>query len=356
MNSKDSSINVALAAYGMSGTVFHAPLIASHSGLHLKKVLERSGSQRTKEKYPYVNVVNDYGKILDDKEIELVVVNTPEHTHYELSKRALLAGKNVIVEKAFTTTSKEAKNLIDLAKKNGKVLSVFQNSRFHGDFLTVRKVIENKLVGKLVEMEVHYDRFRNFIRENSWKEDAETGAGTLYNLGSHMIDQVLVLFGMPKSLYGDIRIQRPGGKIDDNFEVIMNYDDIKVSLKTSYLVREQGPRYILHGTEGSFVKYGADPQEAFLKAGKSPLLPEYGIEPEEQWGKLNSQLDGLHFEGKIETLKGSYLDYYNNIYDAIRKNKDLLVKPEEAMRTIQVIEAAKRSSEEKKVVSFDIRS
>lgn len=353
MSSKDSSINVALAAYGMSGTVFHAPLITSHSGFNLRKVLERSGTRRTNERYPYVDVVNDYGEILDDKNIELVVINTPEYTHYELSKQALLAGKNVVVEKAFTTTSKEANSLIELAKEKGKVLSVFQNSRFHGDFLTVKKIIENRLVGQLVEMEVHYDRFRNYIRKNSWKEDAEIGAGTLYNLGSHMIDQVLFLLGMPNSLYGDIRIQRPGGKIDDNFEVIMNYDNVKVTLKTSYLVREQGPRYLLHGTEGSFVKYGADPQEAFLTAGKSPLLPEYGIEPQEQWGKLNSDIGGLHFEGKIETIKGSYLDYYDNIYNAIKNKADLLVKSEEALQTIQVIEAVRESSDEKRVVVFD---
>lgn len=353
MNAKDLSVNVGLAAYGMSGAVFHAPLITSHPGLNLKKVLERSGSQRSKERYPNLNVVKNFSDILNDEEIELVIINTPEYTHFELSKEALSAGKHVVVEKAFTTTSSEAEKLIDLAKDKGRVLSVFQNSRFHGDFLTIQEIINNNLLGKLVEMEIHYDRFRNFIRQSTWKEDPKTGAGNLYNLGSHIIDQVLVLFGMPDSLYGDIRIQRPGGQVDDNFEVIMNYNNLKVTLKSSYLVKEPGPRYILHGTEGSFVKYGTDPQEAFLQAGKSPLLPDYGVEPEEHWGKLNSQVGRLHFQGKIETIRGSYLNYYDNIYNAIRKNEDLLVKPEQAKQTITIIEAAIKSNEEGRVVSLD---
>lgn len=352
MNSKDPSINVALAAYGMSGTVFHAPLITSHPGLKLKKVLERSGSERSKERYPDIKVVKDFRDILNDEEIELVIINTPEHTHYSLGKDALSAGKHVVIEKAFTTTAVEAQNLIDLAKEKGKTLSVFQNSRFHGDFLTIKEIVNNKLLGKLVEMEVHYDRFRNFIRQSTWKEDPKTGAGNLYNLGSHIIDQVLVLFGMPISVYGDIRIQRPGGKVDDNFEMIMNYEHLKVTLKSSYLVREPGPRYVLHGTEGSFVKYGADPQEAFLQAGKSPLLPAFGVEAEEHWGKLNTQVGSLHFQGKIETLKGCYLKFYDNIYNAIVDNEELLVKPEQAMQTIQIIEAAKKSNEKGSIVSL----
>lgn len=339
-------INVGLAAYGMSGRVFHAPLVTSHPGFKLKKVLERSGRQHSRERYPYIEVVKNFSDILDDQDIELLVVNTPEHTHFEMARQALLAGKHVIVEKAFTPTTREAHTLIELAREQDKSLSVFQNSRWHGDFLTIKKIIEDNLLGQLVEYEAHYDRYRNSIQPNTWKEEDKPGTGVLYNLGSHMIDQVLVLFGWPHSVMADIRIQRPGGKVDDNFEVVLHYENLKVTLKSSYLVREPGPRYTLHGTEGSYVKYGADPQEAALKAGRLPLEEGWGAEPEEQWGKLNTQLGGLHFEGRVETLPGSYLEFYDNIYAAIREKDELQVKPEQAMQTIAIIEAALQSSRE----------
>lgn len=352
----NTPINVALAAYGMSGRVFHAPLITSHDGFKLRKVLERSGTRYSAEKYSFVEVVKEFNHILDDKSIELVVINTPEHTHYDLARQALLTEKHVIIEKAFTTTSAEAQALIELAGQKGRMLSVFQNSRWHSDFLTIRKIIEHNFLGRLIEFEAHYDRYRNFIQPGTWKEEAKPGTGVLYNLGSHMIDQVLVLFGWPQSLFADVRIQRPGGKVDDNFELIFYYaDGFKVTLKSSYLVREAGPRYIIHGTAGSFVKYGADPQEALLKAGKSPLEENWGLEPEEQWGKLNTQFGGLHFEGKIESSRGSYLGFYENIYNVIRNNDELTVKPEQALNTIAIIEAAMKSSKEKQIVLLDSR-
>lgn len=347
----NTPVNVALAAYGMSGTVFHAPVLDAHSGFNLKKILERSGTQRSRERYPDVTVVKDFDQILQDKDIDLVIVNTPEHTHFDLTKQALKAGKNVVVEKAFTPTSAEAQTLIDLARKSNCMLSVFQNSRFHGDFLTIKKIIENQLLGELVELEVHYDRFRNFIQQETWKEEPKPGTGTLYNLGSHIIDQVLQLFGRPDTVFADIRIQRPGGKIDDNFEVIMSYEGLKVTLKSSYLVKEPGPRYTLHGTNGSFLKPGGDTQEAFLKAGGSPLDEAFGTDPEDQWGLLNTEMNGVQFRGKVETLKGSYLEYYENIYNAIRKDEELFVKPEQAKETIEMIEAAMKSNQEKKVIT-----
>lgn len=345
-------INVGLAAFGMSGKVFHAPLITAHEGFRLHTILQRS-QQDAQEKYSGVKVVRDFTDILKDSDIELIVINTPEYTHFEMAKQALLAGKHVIVEKAFTPTTREAHTLIELARKQDKLLSVFQNSRWHGDFLTIKKIIEDNLLGQLVEYEAHYDRYRNSIQPHTWKEEAKPGTGVLYNLGSHMIDQALLLFGWPHSVMADIRIQRPGGKVDDNFEVVLHYEHLKVTLKSSYLVREPGPRYTLHGTEGSYVKYGADPQEAALKAGRSPLEEDWGAEPEEQWGKLNTQLGGLHFEGRIATIPGSYLGFYENIYEAIREKKELLVKPEQALQTIAIIEAAMESSREGRVISPD---
>ncbi len=243
--------------------------------------------------------------LFSDPAIDLVLVNTPDHTHYDFARRALEAGKHVVVEKPFVLDVKEGEALIELASKKKKVLTVFQNRRWEGDFLTVRSIIDQKMLGRLVEYEAHFDRFRNFIRD-SWKEKADNNTGTLYNLGSHLIDQALVLFGMPSGVYADIRKQRTGSQVDDLFDLSLYYPDVKVTLKGSYLVREQGPRFLVHGTEGSFVKYGADPQEEALNEGRFPDEPGWGTEPEDKWGILNTSIGGLHFRGKIETVAGCY--------------------------------------------------
>lgn len=353
MENKGDRIGVGLAAYGMSGRVFHAPLLNAHSGFDLKKVLERNGVGRSRERYPAVQVVGNFEELLDDRNIGLVVINTPERTHFDLGRKALEAGKHVVMEKAFTVTSKEGEALASLAKEKRLMLSVFQNSRWHGDFITIRKVLNQGLLGEVREVEIHYDRFRNFIQPDSWKEEALPGTGSLYNLGVHIIDQVLVLFGWPWSLRADIAIQRPGGRVTDYFELAFYYDDLKVILKSSYLVREQGPRYTLHGSEGSFVKYGGDPQEGFLARGGSPLDPGYGLEEEASWGILNTSREGLHFKGKLETCQGSYMGYYDNIFAVLREGKELIVKPEHGIDTIRIIEAAIRSQEEQRTVVLD---
>lgn len=348
---ENKPITTALLAYGLSGRAFHAPLLFYHSGFDLKKVLVRNGRQHPEEKYPQIEIAHSLEELLQDDSIELVVVNTPEHTHHEYAKKALLAGKHVVVEKAFTVTSAEAEDLIALAKEKNKTLSVFHNSRWHGDYKTICDIVHKKLLGELVEYKAHFDRFRNFIQD-SWKEDPKPGTGSLYNLGPHLIDQTLNLFGWPQAVWADLNIQRPGGKVCDHFELLLFYDRLKITLKSSYLVREPGPRYQLHGTEGSFVKYGADSQEALLKAGKSPLDEDFGTEEEMYWGMLNTQMDGLHFEGRIETRRGSYMGYYDNIYEAVREGSDLIVKPEQALQTMKIIEAAIKSNEENKKIKL----
>lgn len=345
-------ISVGLAAYGLSGRVFHAPVISCHAGFELTKIVERR-PRGARERYPHVEVVPDFQDLLRDEALELVVVNTPEHTHYELAKQALEAGKHVVVEKAFTPTATEAQQLINLARGKGRVLSVYQNSRWNGDFLTIQKILENKLLGELVEYEAHFDRFRNFIQPDSWKEDPKPGIGVLYNLGSHLIDQALVLFGWPDAVWAHLRTVRPGGQVVDNFEMILFYERLKVTLKSSYLVRESGPRYTLHGTQGSFVKFGFDPQEEALGAGRLPTETGWGQESPERWGKLNTELNGLHFEGKVETIPGSYVRYYDNIHGAIREQKPLAVTAEQARQTIALIEAAMQSDHEQQILELD---
>ncbi len=345
-------INVGMAAYGMSGEVFHAPLICVHPNFELKKVFERT-KNRSNERYPQVEIVRTYKELLDDKQIELIIVNTPDDTHYDFTKQALEAGKHVIVEKPFTLKSAHAEALISMAKKKRLVLSVFQNRRWDNDFLTVQKIIEGNYLGRLVEFESHFDRYRNFIRPQTWKESGDSGSGTIYNLGSHLIDQALILFGMPKTVTADIDTLRTQGQVDDYYNIQLGYqDNFKVILRSSYLVREQGPRFILHGTEGSFIKHGIDPQEQALKDGFLPNMPNWGHEHEKMWGTLNTQLDDLHFHGKTETIPGNYNMFYQNIYEVLRNNKELFVKPEESLQGIQIIEAAIKSNKKKITINI----
>ncbi len=348
-------IQVGLSSYGMSGTVFHGPLLKVHPGFHIRRIVERT-AQQSKAAYPEAEITRSFGDLLRDEAIQLVIVNTPDYLHYEMTEQALRAGKHVIVEKPFTFTYREAENLIELANQQKKLLSVFQNRRWDGDFLTVQQVVRNGWLGELVEYEAHYDRFRNYVVANTWKEGTQAnapGLGILYNLGSHMIDQALVLFGKPQRVTADIRIQRTGGQVPDAYDLLLEYGRLKVTLKAGYLVREPGPRYTLHGTEGSFVKFGIDPQEEALKAGLTPGGPDWGKESESDWGLLNTQLKNLHFRGKIETLPGNYLQFYDGIYTSLVNGVEPTVKAEEAALVIRVIEAAIESNQQKRTVEVE---
>ncbi len=348
-----SPVNVGLVAFGMSGRIFHAPFLDHHPGFGLRTVVERH-HEHSKAVYPDVTVVRSLKALLDDDSIDLVVITTPNSLHYEQTKRALESGKHVVVEKPFTITSREADDLIDLARQRDRMLAVYHNRRWDGDFLTVRRILNGRQLGRLVEFESHFDRFRNYLKPDSWREQGEPGNGMLYDLGSHLIDQALVLFGPPDQLTADIRTQREGGQIDDNFELILHYDDLKVTLKSCMLVREPGVRFILHGTKGSYVKYGLDPQEEALDRGRTPDEPGWGEEPEEHWGTLNTEFDGLHFIGRVETVPGQYQGFYENIYQVLTDDGDLMVKPHQARNVIRMIELARESNEDGRTIEVDL--
>lgn len=342
-------IKTGIASFGMSGRVFHAPFIAHNPGYDLVKIVERTprGAQMI---YPDVGVVNSYEELLDDRETELIIVNTPDATHYPLTKKALLAGKHVVTEKPFTLSVSEGDELIRLAREKNLILTVFQNRRWDGDFLTVRKIVSEGLLGRIVEFEAHFDRFRNYIKPGTWKEDKELGTGNIYNLGSHMIDQALILFGMPESVYADLRNNRDRSKVNDYYDIHLYYKRMKVILKSSYLVREPGPRYILHGTRGSFVKKGTDPQEEALNSGAVPGGEAWGQEEEEYWGILHTGSAEQPKREKVETLPGNYKAFYDNLFSAIREGKELSVKAREALDVIRIIEAAIISNRDKKMI------
>lgn len=349
------NINVGLIGFGMAGRVFHAPFIANVPGLHLKKIREtkQDNIEIINTFYPDAEIVNDSQAILQDETIDFVVVGSPNATHFALAKEALQAGKHVLVDKPFTVTTAEADELIQLANQKQKVLTVFQNRRWDSDYKTVQKVVESKVLGNLVEYGAYYDRFRNFIKEDTWKEENLPGSGLLYDLGSHLIDQALYLFDLPEAVTADIRVQRQGSNIVDYFELILHYPQLKAILKSGMLVREPGPHFVLHGDQGAYVKYGMDVQEEELKQNRHPKgNAAWGIEPEEQWGVLNTDINGLHFKGKIESEAGDYTGLYRNVYRVILGEEELIVKPEQARNTIRIIELALQSNEEQRTVLF----
>jgi scyllo-inositol 2-dehydrogenase (NADP+) len=345
------AIGVGLIGYGMAARVFHAPVIESVPRLELRKVVERGGDE-SRRRYPRVEVVRDAAELLRDDRVGLVIVTTPNASHFALARQSLLAGRHVVVEKPFTNTSGEALELIELARRQRRLLSVHHNRRWDGDFLTVRRILKAGLLGRLVEYESHYDRFRDRPRVGAWREEAGPGSGILFDLGSHLIDQALVLFGPPRAVTADIRRQREFAKADDYFELTLDYEGLKATLKAGMLVREPGPRFRLRGTEGSFVKHGMDPQEEALKRGLTPSGPDWGEEPPERWGALDALVGGLRVRGRVETLAGDYRSFYRNVADAVEGRAELAVRPEEALDTIRVIETALRSSEQKRTIPF----
>lgn len=348
-------IRVGLIGFGVGGQVFHAPVLTTVKGLELVKIRAAKPEQVNiaKAKYPGAAIVNTSEEIFDDENIDLIVIATPNTSHFPLAMQALQAGKHVVVDKPFTINTKEADELIALAASKNLVLSVYHDRRFDSDFQTLQKIIKNKFLGGIVELESRYDRFRNFLKPNAWREEDAPGAGILYDLGSHLIDQVQVLFGLPEAVTADLRVQRKGAKAVDNFEVILHYPGIKASIKGGMLIREPLPRFILLGNDGSFVKYGLDVQEEALKAGFNSLTKsKWGIEPPDIWGTLNTEVNGQHFVGKIESEKGDYAAYYLNIYHTILGKENLIVTPLQARNTIRIIELAMQSQQEKRTIDF----
>lgn len=346
-------IKTGLAAFGMSGQVFHAPFLHCHPRFELSKIVERS-KELSKERYPNATIVRNFETLIADPEIELIVINTPDSTHYTYARQALEAGKHLIIEKPFTTTTQQGEELIALAESKGLMLSVYQNRRWDADFLTVQEILNKGLLGRLVEFESVFARYRNFIKPDTWKETGESGGGLTYNLGSHLIDQAVELFGMPEAVFADVATMRTGGKVDDYFLIRLlrpaEAPEVKVTLKASYLMREAEPRFVLHGTLGSFVKHGVDKQEAALLAGQSPDQPHWGEETEQEWGLLHTEQGGKESCGNYPGVPGNYGGFYQNIYEHLRLQKPLLTDARNILNVIKVIEAAYQSQKEEKVI------
>ncbi len=344
-------INTVLLSYGMSGKVFHAPFLSVHPGFRLMGSWERT-KKNIEADYPSTRSYASLESVLEDPEVELVVVNTPINSHFEYAQQALLAGKHIIVEKAFTTTVAEAEKLKLLAEEQKRILSVFQNRRWDSDFKTVQKVIREGLLGEIVEATICFDRFNVGLSQKVHKEIPGPGAGNVYDLGPHLIDQALVLFGMPDAVFADFMITRTDSKVEDYFEILLYYKKHRVRLKSGYFVREPAPAYQVHGKKGSFLKSRADVQEASLLKGIKPNAEGYGIEPKSEQGILHTEKNGVIVRERITSLPGNYMGYFDDVYNAITKNQPVLVNADAGVDVMKIIEGAYQSHSKKKVVKL----
>jgi len=336
-----------LASYGMSGQIFHAPFLLADNHFKLTTVLERS-KNLSENKIPDVQIVRDFTYLLNDPEIELIVVNTPNQLHFSMSRMALEAGKHVVVEKPFTVSVSEAEELIKLAKNKKLVLAVFHSKRFETDFQTLKRIIHEGKLGNIKLFESNFFRWKPEIGNKLWKVKPGPGSGILYDLGSHLIDQALLLFGKPKSIFADLGVFRKGALVNDYFELIFDYGSKKTVLKSFLLSAIDGPRFSVYGDKAAYIKYGVDIQENILAKGIIPGTNEWDSVNENQEGRIHSPEEKIAFE----TVKSDYQEFYRNIYQVIREGAELLIKPEEACDVIRMIELAILSHEQKRVIEL----
>lgn len=348
-------IGVAVIGYGLGGRVFHAPFVSAVPGLALKAVMTSRADEVTRA-YPGVKVLRSIEEVLREPGVELVVVSTPNKTHFEIAKICLEGGKHVVIDKPFAGTSAEARELIEVARSKGVLVLPFHNRRWDGDFLTVKKLIGEGAVGRLVTFESHFDRFRPIPRENTWKESGDRANGMLWDLGPHLVDQCLALFGTPESILASVRSDRDRTEIEDAFDITLSYmkdgKQLRAHARASYLVCDPAPRFLLHGTGGSFKKFGLDQQEPKLVAGaKVPPVGSSEVwleDPESAWGTLtvapNPADPGTLVSRRARTELGDYRGFYANVRDALLGAAELEVKPEHGFQIITLLEMARQSS------------
>lgn len=349
-------LKIGILGYGLSGRIFHGALIQALPFFEVSMIATRQPDKQAQARgdFPHAIIVADPIDVISNPEIDIVVIATPNTSHFPLAQQALAAGKHVVVEKPFTVTLGEARTLIEQAKSMDRLLTVYQNRRFDGDFQTVKMLIGREDLGRLVGFESCFDRFRPQLKDNSWREQDFPGSGILYDLGSHLVDQALDLFGWPDAVYADIRRER-GGPVDDAFEIHLYYPNHKATLKARCLVNIPIPRFAVFGTKGSYASYGLDPQENRLREGKRPdteatptsaCVPlgdsfeqPFGFVPESQWGTLALASE----QRSLPTVPGDYLQFYRNLYLAITTGFPLAIPPEESYAVMAIIEAAMQS-------------
>ena len=340
-------VRTAVIGYGLGGRTFHVPLISAVPGLELAAIVT-SQADRVHEEWPGIEVRAGVESVLADPSIELVVVSTPNDSHFDLATRAYAAGKHVVVDKPFTVTAAEAEGIMAAATAAGRVLSVFHNRRWDADFLTLQRLLHEGALGDVSFIESHYDRFRPVVRDR-WREHDVPGAGTWYDLGAHIADQVLHIWGTPASITADLLAQRPGATAIDYFHVVLEYSrGRRAILHGGSMAAASTLRFVVHGRNGSYIKHGLDTQEASLKAGSGPGSPDYGIDPVE--GELTAA-DGS--VTRVRNERGNYASYYEELLRAIRDGTPPPVSGEDGLAVMRIIEAATRSATTRRTIVLD---
>ena len=348
---EDEEIGVGVIGFGLAARVFHCPFVSAVPGLRLRAIVARTGDAAATA-YPAATIYRAVAELLEDAKVRLVVVATPNETHFALARQALKSGRHVVIDKPFAATSAEAVQLIELAAERRLVLAPFHNRRWDGDFLTLKKLLAAGSLGRLVTLESHFDRFRPQLRESTWKEAGNPANGLLFDLGPHLVDQAIALFGLPRTLWASVRRDRDHSAIEDAFDLCLGYEGLTVWCRSSMLAAQPAPRFRAHGTHGSFVKYGVDPQEPTLAAGATPPSldhpDEWLREDASLWGSLtlapNLAQPATLLHETIPTEPGDYRQFYANVRDAIHGEADLEVPPEAGYAAIKLLEMARESA------------
>jgi len=350
---KVEMIDTGLIGFGLGGRAFHAPFLATVPGLRLAAVLQRTGDDAAKI-YAGTKIVRTLDELLAIPNVRLIAISTPNDTHFPMVKACLEAGRDVVVDKPFTTTLLEARELNALAQKTGRFLTVYQERRLDGDFLTLEKLISGGELGRMIRFEETFDRCRPTIRD-SWKERPGPGTGVFYDLGPHLIDHALKLFGPPEMLLADIRRERDGAANDDAFDVTFYYaDGLRAYLSSTTLAPVPRPHFRMLGTKGTYIKQGLDPQEALLRAGKPVGGDDWGVEREEEWGIL-AKCDAAGGSGeRVPTLPGDYRKFYENVGDVLLRKAKPLVTPEQALNVMCALELSVESSAKRQVLPWKL--
>ncbi|HET9804692.1 MAG TPA: Gfo/Idh/MocA family oxidoreductase [Candidatus Acidoferrum sp.] len=346
-------IECGLIGFGLGGRAFHAPFLASVPGLRLAAVLQRTGDDAAKI-YPGTKIVRTLDELLGMENIRLIAISTPNTTHAPLAKACLEAGKDVVVDKPFATTVAEARELIAVAKKTGRFLSVYQNRRLDGDFLTAKQLADTGALGRVLKFEETFDRCRPAIRE-SWKERTGPGTGVFFDLGPHLVDHALTFLGVPEAIHADIRAERDGAPNDDAFDVTFFYaNGARAYLSSATLAPVARPHLRVLGTKGMYTHQNLDPQEALLRADKPVGGENWGLEPEEEWGTL-AEFDAKNVtKRKVETLRGDYRNYYANVRDVLLGKAQPTVTLEQALNVMYALELSVESSAKRQVLPWKL--
>ncbi|SFC28867.1 Gfo/Idh/MocA family oxidoreductase [Spirosoma endophyticum] len=341
-------LNVGLVGFGLSGRYFHTPFLSVNPKFRLKKIAS-SRPDAVRAFDPSIEWVATPAELFEDPTIDLVFICSPNETHVDYARQALEQGKHVVVEKPFALSETGAVELLELAQKQGCIATAYQNRRWDSDFLTIKRLLADGSLGTLVEYEGRYDRYAPVPPDSqSWKELPGIGRGNLYNLGPHMLDQALNLFGRPDTVEATIRIIRPNSRVTDYFDIKLGYADKVVRVESNYMVYHNQPRYRLNGTEGSFIKGGLDVQEERQRLNQLPNLPDWGVEPPDRWGTLYR--DGQSI--LIESERGNYTPFYDNLYDAIVNGAEPAITPTDIQQLARVIDLAMESSQTLRTISF----